>query len=444
MNLIRPAMTHRQRIFLALLLFTLAACSSERNSPADFATSPPIQLRMLEDSQLSVVVQIDGTGPEYRGEQQDNGNWIVRLNVELGAAHTFVSSWYATVNGTRILVLEQRGNFFANADTQTAVATIDNVVVSGDQRFDLDCDSRPNLQELDSGSDPLDPGGCDSDSNNTDGGTDDETNPSNTNENPDNPPAPITGLPESDSPVPSNMLPDMVEIPAGEFVMGSPVNDELRGEDERPHTVSVNGFSIGRYEITFEQYSYFLNQPGTASRMPDDRGWGRGRRPVILITWQEANAYTVWLSEMTGETYRLPTEAEWEYAARAGTTTPFWTGDTIRGDQENVNTESPYGGGVSIGLTWGRTLEVGSLEANPWGLYDMLGNALEYTCSLYDANYEGGLETQCSDDVSQDHIVRGGAYYSGASGARAYRRALLFPTTQISGELGFRVVRENP
>lgn len=404
--------------FYAGIVFALSACSAERDSPADFATGQPIQLRMLDSNILSVVIQIDGTGPEYRGVQQSDGGWIVRLDVTLDAAHTFVASWYATIDGNRLLVLEQRGNFFADQQTQTAVAIVDLEMSSGDQRFDPDCDMLSNLQEVSAGSNPLNATGCS---------------------------GPGIVPVENNAPTPSAILPDMVEITGGEFLMGSPESDEFHNDDERQHLVTVADFSIGRYEVTFDQYTAFSDLPGTVQTTPGDRGWGLGSRPVIQVSWQDAVAYTDWLTSTTGDTYRLPTEAEWEYAARAGTTTPFWTGETIRGDQENINSEISYGGGESIGFTRGRTLEVGSLAPNPWGLYDMLGNVVEFTCSIYDANYENGFETQCNDDISIPHVTRGAAYYSGPGGARAYYRNGPFhiETNAVSGELGFRVVREN-
>ena len=115
--------------------------------------------------------------------------------------------------------------------------------------------------------------------------------------------------------------------------MGSLANELSREADERPHRVRVDGFAMGQYEVTFEEYDRFC--AATGREKPDDESWGRGRRPVIYVDWNDAMAYAEWLSQQTGKQYRLPTEAEWEYAARAGTTTPFWTGRCVNTDQAN-------------------------------------------------------------------------------------------------------------
>ena len=110
--------------------------------------------------------------------------------------------------------------------------------------------------------------------------------------------------------------PDMVDIEAGCFLMGSPKSEAGRYGDERWHRVCVEAFSMGKYEVTFAEYDRFAEATGRAR--PDDEGWGRGRRPIINVSWHDATAYARWLSEETGRAYRLPTEAEWEYAARDG------------------------------------------------------------------------------------------------------------------------------
>ena len=121
--------------------------------------------------------------------------------------------------------------------------------------------------------------------------------------------------------------PELIVIPAGSFLMGSPDDEEKRDVGESPqHDVTfARPFALGRFPLTFEEYDHFCNQTGR--RKPPDENWGRGRRPVINVSWEDAGAYCVWLSEMTNESYRLPSEAKWEYACRAGTTTPFWIGE---------------------------------------------------------------------------------------------------------------------
>ena len=121
--------------------------------------------------------------------------------------------------------------------------------------------------------------------------------------------------------------PEMVVIPGGTFLMGSPPGEKEHNKFEGPqHRVKVGRFAMGRYEVTFAEWDDCI-AAGRCSHRPGDEGWGRGRRPVINVTWMDAKQYVVWLSRKTGKRYRLPSEAEWEYAARAGTRTAYWWGD---------------------------------------------------------------------------------------------------------------------
>jgi formylglycine-generating enzyme required for sulfatase activity len=165
--------------------------------------------------------------------------------------------------------------------------------------------------------------------------------------------------------------PEMVSISHGEFRMG---NIQGSGDaDERPvHSVRIpRPFAMGRYEVTFDEYDVFAR--ATGREQPADKGWGRGRRPVINISWEGARAYAQWLSEQTGKRYRLPTEAEWEYAARAGTETTYWWGDEVGENHANCS---------SCGSEWDnmQTAPVGSFASNPWGLYDTVGNVCGSGC----------------------------------------------------------------
>lgn len=130
------------------------------------------------------------------------------------------------------------------------------------------------------------------------------------------------------------LVPESVVILAGEFMMGSPASDKARGRNERQHRVAITkAFAIGKHEVTFEEYDRFCEATGRAK--PADEGWGRGQWPVINVSWHDAMAYAAWLSAQTGHRYRLPTEAEWEFAARAGTSTAYWWGNTA--GQNNAN-----------------------------------------------------------------------------------------------------------
>ena len=137
--------------------------------------------------------------------------------------------------------------------------------------------------------------------------------------------------------------PEMVTIPAGRFLMGSPPDEPERLDPEGPqHLIEVPAFELGRYAVTFDEWDACV-AAGGCTHKPEDNGWGRGRRPVINVSWDDAQTYVRWLSRVTGKTYRLPSEAEWEYACRAGTTTPFSTGRCIYTDQANFNGNYDYG-----------------------------------------------------------------------------------------------------
>ncbi len=195
--------------------------------------------------------------------------------------------------------------------------------------------------------------------------------------------------------------PEMVWIPAGTFRMG-----DIQGsgyEDEQPvHEVSITRFAMSRYEITFAEYDRFAQ--ATGRKLPNDEGWGRGDRPVINVSWDDAIAYAQWLSDQTGECYRLPTEAEWEYAARAGTETKYWWGNEIGTNHANC---------IGCGSQWDNkmTAPVGSFACNPFKLCDIIGNVWEWTCSEYEEKYTG-KEQQCvkNDINSKKIVIRGGSW----------------------------------
>jgi formylglycine-generating enzyme required for sulfatase activity len=171
--------------------------------------------------------------------------------------------------------------------------------------------------------------------------------------------------------------PELVVIPAGPFMVGSPQGEEERFDERPQHRVTIGQrFAIGRYPVTFNEYDRFCE--AKRRKPPEDKGWGRGRRPVINVSWNDAQAYIAWLSQETGRTYRLPSEAEWEYACRAGTTTRYSFGDMIT--PENANH-------LDSGLS--RTSEVGAYPANPWGLHDMHGNVWEWAEDDWHENYRG-------------------------------------------------------
>ncbi len=235
--------------------------------------------------------------------------------------------------------------------------------------------------------------------------------------------------------------PEMVVIPAGPFMMGSPDSELFRGLEPQ-HRVTVPSFTLGKYEVTFAQWDACVAGGGCMGPAPEDQGWGRGNRPLVDVTWDEANAYIDWLNQKTGKKYRLPSEAEWEYAARAGTTSAFSFGPTITTRQANYDGTTAFGEGP-VGENRQQTLPVGSFPPNAFGLYDVHGNAWEWIEDCFvdgyaeDAPKNGGAYRlrDCGE-----HVVRGGSWADPPGDLRsAARGSATFDTQSPSG--GFRVAR---
>jgi formylglycine-generating enzyme required for sulfatase activity len=237
--------------------------------------------------------------------------------------------------------------------------------------------------------------------------------------------------------------PEMVVIPPGRFLMGSADDEDARGDNEGPqHEVTIGyAFAAGKFPVTFDEWDACVADGGGNGYRPDDKGWGRGNRPVINVSWNDAQTYVAWLSQKTGHAYRLLSEAEWEYAARAGTTTPFSFGSTISTDQANYNGEITYGTG-SEGVYRGQTVPVGSFPANRFGLHDMHGNIWEWTEDCYKVLYEGAPSDGSawrSGDCS-DRVLRGGSWGKFPQRLRSANRGGDRPTIRDIG-VGFRVAR---
>ena len=226
----------------------------------------------------------------------------------------------------------------------------------------------------------------------------------------------------------------MVRIEGGCFRMGSPESEKGRGHDERRHRACVEAFSIGKYEVTRGQYAAFVRETGNAvggacwtyqsTGWDIDSEWnwrspGHAQgdtHPAVCVSLEEAEAYARWLSEQTGRQYRLPTEAEWEYAARAGTeTSRYWGGDPSRAcDYANAadqTAKETYPDWTILACRDGHvhTAPVGGYRANGYGLHDMLGNVWEWTCSEYDEGY-GGAEQRCTSGNGGHRVLRGGSW----------------------------------
>jgi len=243
--------------------------------------------------------------------------------------------------------------------------------------------------------------------------------------------------------------PEMVVVPAGSFLMGSPDTEQGRGKDESPqHRVTLaKPFAVGRFAVTFDEWDACVSAGGGTGYQPKDEGWGRGRRPVINVSWDDAKAYVDWLGRKTGKPYRLLSEAEWEYIARAGSTTPFWWGDSISTDQANYSGNYAHtkstGSGLSdpsAGKPTKRTLAVNSFEPNPWGLYQIHGNVWEWTEDCWHDSYaeaprDGSAWT--SGDCS-GRVLRGGSWINGSRSLRSAVRLWGTSNTRSSG-MGFRI-----
>jgi formylglycine-generating enzyme required for sulfatase activity len=228
--------------------------------------------------------------------------------------------------------------------------------------------------------------------------------------------------------------PEMVVVPAGLFVMGSKLH-----KSEQPTRIMrfKKPFAIGRFETLHEEWQACLDAGG-CTHVPDDHNWGKVRKPVINVDHDMVHGYAAWLSKTTGQTYRLPSEAEWEYAAKAGTKTNYWFGDQVGENQVNCRKcGSPWSG---IG-----NAPVGSFDLNPWGLYDMNGNAFEWVEDCWHDTYEGapkGPEAWVGGKC-QFRVIRGGSWYYYSRMSRAANRQKN-PGAVKSYWLSFRLVRELP
>lgn len=231
--------------------------------------------------------------------------------------------------------------------------------------------------------------------------------------------------------------PEMTVLPAGEFLMGSPRTERARHLSEEPqHTVRfARPFALGRYPVLFEEYERFCADTG--SPVPHDEGWGRGRRPVVNVRWIDAERYAAWLSGQTGQIYRLPGEAEWEYACRAGSTSRYFWGDDEAECERYAWFEQNAGG---------RTRPVGEKLPNAFGLYDMAGNVWEWTADWWIGQYreapepsETGRRENRGDPLCR--AVRGGSWIDFAGDLRSAFR-IRFRFDRSLNLLGFRLLRE--
>jgi len=289
----------------------------------------------------------------------------------------------------------------------------------------------------------------------------------------------------------TNVSFDMVAIPGGTFNMGSPDKEPLRKSDEGPvRKVTLSKFFIARTEVTWDEYLAFFRATGSQGRTEGqvvskknvdaisgatppwgapDQGWGKGARPAITMSWHAANVYCQWLSKITGKKYRLPTEAEWEYACRAGTETPyFFAGSPKEFTSEGLFKKifGPDTANIASRVVYklnssSRTKEPVSVKENPFGLKNMSGNVAEFCLDFYSADTYKADTTEAVNPIGpakgQEHVIRGGSFKSDAkdvrSAARDYTktRAWLVTDPQLPKsiwwysdviDVGFRVVCE--
>ncbi len=234
--------------------------------------------------------------------------------------------------------------------------------------------------------------------------------------------------------------PEMVIVPAGSFMMDSPAKaKDQNGAEGEQRKISINKpFAVGKYEITWVEWGACVAAGACNSvaveKAGGDRGWGKGRRPVINVTWNDAKIYAGWLSKEAGKPYRLLTEAEWEYSARAGTKTAFWWGNSISAKQANYYSKN--------GDNYNRTVVVDSYEPNPWGLYQVHGNVWEWVEDCFIGSYNGAP----SDAIARAknkctmRVFRGGSWLDNPHNLRTVVRSWNRHDRRVDN-IGFRVAR---
>lgn len=268
--------------------------------------------------------------------------------------------------------------------------------------------------------------------------------------------------------------PKMVTLETGCFEMGSPSNEPGRGNDERQHRVCVESFAMSTHEVSVDEFGRFVESSGYATGAEqnaggksgcyggndDARDWRPKRNwrapgfehdehhPVVCVSFNDAAAYAAWLAKETGRHYRLPTEAEWEYAARAGTTSARFWGDNADAACAHANVADDAARARYSNWTvhdcsdgWVHTAPVGQFAATSTGLHDMLGNVWEWTCSAYDKTYYGG-EKECAASGSGDlWVVRGGSWLNGPHRLRSADRDRASPQFRSVNQ-GFRLAED--
>ena len=242
-----------------------------------------------------------------------------------------------------------------------------------------------------------------------------------------------------DNPAP---LPTMVTIPAGSFRMGCVSGRDCYDREKPVHTVNIKAFKLAATEVTFNQWDACV--AANVCYRPSDAGWGRGNRPVINVSWDDVQVYLKWLNSVSDGGYRLPSEAEWEYAARAGSNTKYsW------GNQINCS-KAQYNGGEGSGCyykntdgSYRGTARASSYPANAFGLYDMHGNVREWVQDCWNNSYKGAPSNGSAwlSGTCTRRVLRGGSWYSAGRGLRAANRNWI-PADNRYSEQGFRLAQD--
>lgn len=335
----------------------------------------------LNDEPLRVINNNGTTEPD------NTTDWSMTFNAPQFSSNALSISWFITYENVKLLIASQQ-SVFTTTDTPLALTPIGEYRSFGPE-FDYDGDGFSNLLELNA-----------------------ETNPLIYNANSQIAIEPVT-----------------IAVPDSCFLMGSAETEPGRVTNEYLHPVCVDAFSIGQHEVTFEEYDRYTHATGKTTA--DDNNWIRGRSPVINVSHADATDYARWLSIQTGKRFRLPTEAEWELAARAGTTSAYHSGDLLTVFAANFDSIMQ------------RPTPVGSYAPNAWDLFDTHGNVAEWTCSIYSDDYSG-LEQRCDaeSNTNIEYAFRGGSWRSPLTVVRSAQRQQA-ANTYKNIDLGFRLVLEN-
>jgi formylglycine-generating enzyme required for sulfatase activity len=253
-----------------------------------------------------------------------------------------------------------------------------------------------------------------------------------------------------------NVCPEMIVVPAGEFTMGSPPSEASPLRDDTPqHSVRIERFAVGRFDITRAEWAAFVQatnraEPTNCGTLSGEVGSWRNpgfvqddNHPVVCVNWDDAQDYVSWLSQRTGHTYRLLSEAEWEYAARGGRSGfPYWWGVTASHEYANYGADVCCAAAASGRDQWAYTSPVGSFPSNSFGLYDMLGNVEQWVEDCSNDNYNGAPttgEAWTTGDCS-GRVLRGGSWLVDPSRIRSASRSILLSTYRAN-TFGLRVAR---